>query len=110
MLSKLKQLTRQYSNTDTGKWLKDIDWEKVPVKFKSSLPGDIGGYYSFGKIVVLDTDLYIAFTIYIHQLKHRWQWKTNPIKYIIGKLYRPLIENEAYKQQQYAQNWFLNRD
>lgn len=105
MLTKLKVKIEQYSETPSGKWLKDFDWSSVPVTFKDKFPGDVAGYYSFGKIVLLNTDIFTIFPIYVHELRHRWQWKKNPLKYIIGKLYRPLIQNDAYAEQDKATEW-----
>lgn len=95
LIMNLKRYARLYAKTEDGKWLNDFDWENIPVITISKLPGDIVGMYSFGKIVILDTNVEIIFSTYIHELRHRWQWKKSPIKYIIGKIYRPLIEDDA---------------
>ena len=108
LLIQLQIKVGQYSETPNGKWLKTFDWADVPVVFKDDLPGYIAGYYSFGGIVLLRADLSTIFPIYVHELRHRWQWKKNPLKYIIGKLYRPLIENDADEHQKYADDWFCD--
>lgn len=106
LLEELKDKVWRYSQTEQGKWLNDIDWQSVPVEFEGTLPGDIAGLYSFGGIVLLEADVSTIFPIYVHELRHRWQWKKNPLKYIIGKLYRPLIEDDADREQQKADDWF----
>ena len=106
LLEELKVAAALYSQTESGKWLNDFCWADVPVTFKGELPGDIAGLYSFGGIVLLRADVSTIFPIYVHELRHRWQWKRNPLKYIVGKLYRPLIENDADTEQNKADNWF----
>lgn len=95
LIMNLKRYARLYSETEDGKWLNDFDWQKVPVITISELPCDVVGMYSFGKIVLLDTNVELIFSTYIHELRHRWQWKKSPFKYIVGKIYRPLIEDDA---------------
>ena len=106
LFEELQDKVWQYSQTEDGNWLNDFRWADVPVAFKNELPGDIAGLYSFGSIVLLDADVSTIFPIYVHELRHRWQWERKPLKYIIGKLYRPLIENDADLEQQKADNWF----
>jgi hypothetical protein len=106
LLIQLQIKVGQYSDTPNGKWLKEFDWSGVPVAFKDDLPGYIAGYYSFNGITLRKADVSSIFSIYVHELRHRWQWKKNPLKYIIGKLYRPLIENDADEHQKYADDWF----
>jgi hypothetical protein len=95
LIMQLKRYAELYAETTNGKWLNDFDWQSVPIITISKLPGDVVGMYSFGRIVILDTNVEIIFSTYIHELRHRWQWKTSPLKYILGKFYRPLIENDA---------------
>lgn len=104
----LKSAVRQYRYTIQGKWLNDIQWEAVPVTFKETLPGHIAGMYSCGKIVLLHADISTIFPIYVHELRHRWQWQNNPLKYLVGKilLFRRLIENDADREQQKADDWY----
>ena len=109
LLEELKVNVGLYSQTEDGKWLQEFAWADVPVSFKDKLPGDIAGLYSFGGIVLLHADLSTIFPIYVHELRHRYQWKKNPLKYLIGKLYRPLIEDDAYMEQEKADNWFCGR-
>lgn len=106
LLTELQIKVGQYSETPNGKWLKEFDWSSVPVTFKEDLPGYIAGYYSFGGIALLRADISTIFPIYVHELRHRWQWKKHPLKYLIGKIYRPLIENDADEHQKYADDWF----
>ena len=109
LLEELKDEVWRFSQTEDGQWLNNIDWIDVPVSFKDKLPGDIAGLYSFGGIVLLHADLSTIFPIYVHELRHRYQWKKNPLKYLIGKLYRPLIEDDADMEQEKADNWFCGR-
>ena len=102
LLEELKDEVWRYSQTEDGQWLNNLDWIDVPVSFKDKLPGDIAGLYSFGGIVLLHADLSTIFPIYVHELRHRYQWKKNSLKYLIGKLYRPLIEDDADMEQEKA--------
>lgn len=105
-MEKLKQLTSEYAHTADGRWLNDFDWKKVPVEF-CNLPFGIVGMYSFGKIKLLNCpDPGLIFPIYVHELRHRWQRKKHPFKYLIGKLYRPLIEDDADEQEKLADDWY----
>lgn len=106
LLVELKDKVWRYSQTEAGKWLNDIDWANIPVKFIDKLPWTISGIYGFRFIFLLRADVSTIFMMYIHELYHRWQWKKNPLKYIVGKLYRPLIENDADREQQKADDWF----
>ena len=108
-LSELQKYVTLYSTTENGYWLNDFDWNSVPVTFKEDLPEYVAGYYSFNGIALRNADVSSLFEIYVHELRHRWQWKRNPLKYIVGKLYRPLIENDAYMEQEKADNWFCGR-
>lgn len=95
LIYNLKKYARKYSKTEDGKWLNDFDWQSVKLVIISELPGDIIGMYSFGKIFLLDTNVDIIFSTYIHELRHRWQRVNHPWKFLAGKIYRPLIENDA---------------
>jgi hypothetical protein len=95
LIMQLKRYAKLYAETAEGDWLNSFDWQKVPVITISELPRDVVGMYSFGKIVLLDTNVELIFSTYIHELRHRWQWKKSPLKYIVGKIYRPLIEDDA---------------
>ena len=103
----LRKYARRYAETDDGKWLNDFEWEKVPVVTISELPGDIIGMYSFGKIFVLDTNLEIIFSTYIHELRHRWQRVKHPWKFLAGKVYRPLIEKDADAETEKADKFIV---
>lgn len=102
---KLMMTIRQYAKTEQGKWLNDYDWDNVPVVVITKLPGDIAGMYSCGYIVLLDGDESIIAPIYLHELRHRWQWQKQRFKYLLGKLYRPLIEKDAYARQAEFEEW-----
>lgn len=109
LLDELKDEVWRYSQTEAGNWLNEFAWADVPVAFKNKLPGDIAGLYSFGKIVLLDADMSTIFPIYIHELRHRWQWVKKPLKYLVGKLYRPLIEDDADTEQNKADEWYCEK-
>ena len=104
----LEAMVRKYAATKNGSWIYDIEWLKIPVELKE-LSGDVMGKYSFGKIILRESyEPKLIFSTYVHELRHRWQWVTSPIRYIIGKLFRPLIEIDAYKQQDLADAWLDN--
>jgi len=104
----LEMLVRKYASTENGKWIYDIEWLKIPVELKE-LEGDVMGKYAFGKIVLRESyEPSLIFSTYIHELRHRWQWLQNPLKYIIGKVIRPIIEIDAYHQQDLADQWMDN--
>ena len=106
LIVQLKKWTQKYAETPEGAWLNDIEWDDVPLVVMSEFRNpDVMGMYSFGRIYVRDTNLELIFAIYIHELRHRWQWKTKPIFYLIGKVVRPLIENDAYSIQDKADAW-----
>ena len=106
---KLKELAESYSRTAEGSWLDDFDWKSVPVKFKQ-LRNDVVGYHFLGTITLLEVvDESFIFDIYVHELRHVWQWKKHPLRYIAGKLYRPLIEDDADREELKALKWYENR-
>ena len=116
MLLQMRQQTMQYSMTESGKWLNDFVWSDVPVEFRpeSELPKDVMGMYNFGTIVLRDAGgcLVYIWPTYIHELRHRWQWKRHPIWYLIGKIFflRFLIENDAYAEEDKAEAWMMTKN
>lgn len=106
----LYELTKEYvATTQEGHWLNDIRWSIVPVIMKE-LPKDVCGKYSFGKIYLMPcAEATAIFPTYIHELRHCWQWKTKPIFYVVGKIIRPLIEDDAVCQEEAASNWIQAR-
>ena len=108
MINELKKLATEYAKTEDGKWLNEIDWINVPVTFKE-LGGYIMGYHFFGRVVLREVcDISLIFDIYIHELRHVWQSKKQPLRYLIGKLFRFIIENDADIEEKKALNWFEN--
>lgn len=109
MINELKSLASEYAKTSDGLWLNEFDWNGVPVKFKK-LSNDVIGYHFFGKITLLEVcDASLIFDIYIHELRHVWQAKKRPIFYLIGKIFRFLIEDDADNEEMKALNWFRNK-
>ena len=109
MITDLKSLADEYSKTSEGSWLNEFDWSSVPVKFKK-LKNDVVGYHFFGAITLMEVcDANIIFDIYIHELRHVWQAKKHPFFYLIGKLLRFLIENDADAEEAKALNWITNK-
>lgn len=105
MLTQLKKLTTDYAKTADGSWLNDFDWQNVPVKFKKLTNGVIG-YHFFGQITLMEVcDVSLIFDIYIHELRHVWQSKKQPLRYLAGKLIRPLIEKDADREEEKALKW-----
>ena len=108
ILAKLKKMAREYSLMDEGQWLLDFEWDAVPVSMRK-LPPDICGMQFFGVIYLIPCCEPLAlFSTYIHELRHVWQRKMHPLQYYVGKIYRPLIENDAKAQEFSAENWILN--
>lgn len=110
MIRQLQSLTEEYAETDDGKWLNDFDWDSVPVRLKALKHG-IVGYHFFGKITLADSACVgLIFDIYIHELRHVWQSKKQPLRYLLGKLYRPLIEKDADVEETKALKWYCNNN
>lgn len=107
-LNVLKDFVNTYQNTIQGKWLNDINWQSIPVTFVKKLPWKIAGFYFLRWIVLLRADVSSIFPLYVHELRHRWQWKKSPMKYLVGKLYRPLLENDADIEEKKADDWFCD--
>ena len=109
MLNELKKLADKYSQTEDGSWLNEFDWKSVPVKFKK-LKYDIVGYHFCGTITLMEVcDSSLIFDIYIHELRHVWQSKKQPIKYLIGKLFRWIIEDDADNEEKKALKWYTKQ-
>lgn len=106
MLKQLQYLASDYAKTSDGVWLNDFDWRRVPVRFKE-LRNDVVGYHFLGTITLMKVvDVSLIFDIYIHELRHVWQWKKQPLRYLIGKLIRPLIEKDADREERKALEWY----
>lgn len=103
----LKEYVLEYVKTEDGKWIGDMDdWSLIPVELKRFSDPDICGSYSFGTIYLMECGVPNAiFEIYVHELRHAWQKRTCLWKYLIGKIYRPLIENRAFEEQEKAAKW-----
>ena len=111
ILRQLKHMVMNYCQTEKGRWITQLEWGKIPVELRDDLKDDVMGMYSFGKIVLRGSyDARLIFSTYVHELRHRWQWVTNPITYIIGKVIRPLIERDAYRQENIADDWINNQN
>lgn len=103
--SKLHMFAHEYRMTESGSWLGDFLWYDIPIEFKK-LKNDVVGYYAFGKIVLMEVlGAEVIFDIYIHELRHAWQRQKHPFRYFIGKLYRPLIEEDADREELKALKW-----
>ena len=89
LIMNLKRYASLYAETEDGKWLNDFDWQKVKLVTVSEFPSEaIMGMYSFGKIIVRDTNIELVFSTYIHELYHQWQKKQSFIRYVAGKFLR----------------------
>lgn len=109
MLNKLKSLTDEYSKTADGDWLNDFNWRNVPVKFKN-LNNYVVGYHFFGTITLKESpDAGLIFDIYIHELRHVWQSRKQPLRYLAGKLFRRLIEDDADREEINAYKWYREK-
>jgi hypothetical protein len=105
VIEQLERLVRLYSMYTSGRWLDEIRWqERSPIMRK--LPQDVCGMYVAGHIVLMPSlEPDAIFPTYIHELRHRWQAHRHPILYIIGKIIRPLIEDDAVCQEDMARMW-----
>lgn len=109
MITKLKQLASEYAKTANGAWLNEFDWMSVPVKFKK-LKHDVIGYHFFGRITLMEVvDSSLIFDIYIHELRHVWQSRKQPLRYLAGKLFRKLIEDDADREELKATEWYRRK-
>lgn len=110
MLNQLKTIASEYAKTPSGKWLNEFDRESVPVRFKR-LKHDVVGCHFLGRITLMEVvDVGLIFDIYIHELRHVWQSKKQPLKYLAGKLFRKLIEDDADREEAKALTWFNSRN
>ncbi len=108
IVKSLKQRAQSYAMTDAGQWLLDFKWWDVKVALRV-LPPDVCGMYFFGVIYLMDClEADAIFPTYIHELRHRWQRVTNPVTYYIGKIYRPIIEDDARRQEHLAEDWLAH--
>jgi hypothetical protein len=106
MINELKALATEYAKTEEGAWLDEFDWASTPVRFKV-ITSDTMGYHFLGHITLREVvDISLIFDIYIHELRHVWQFKKHPVMYLIGKIFRPLIENDADAEEAKALKWF----
>lgn len=108
LIKELHQKAELYAQTPDGAWLNEFDWKnalEVRVVEKFSFEW-LSGFYGFGYLFIHQADVSTIFYMYIHELRHRWQWKKNPLKYLIGKVIRPIIERDADREQKKADDWF----
>ena len=109
VLKGLRELASLYAVSEPGKWLQDFPWKSIPVNLKT-LPKDVCGMYFMGRICLMNCgEASALFPIYVHELRHRWQRVTNPVRYFLGKIYRPLIERDADREENAASEWLDNR-
>lgn len=110
VLRDLRAMAGAYAISEKGKWLQEFPWKSIPVNLKT-LPRDVCGMYFAGKICLMNSvDALCLFPIYIHELRHRWQRVTCPILYFIGKIYRPLIEEDAVAEEDRSRAWLEGMD
>lgn len=110
MINKLKSLASEYAGTPSGAWLNEFDWQNVPVMFKK-FKHDVVGCHFLGRITLMEVvDVSLIFDIYIHELRHVWQSKKQPLRYLVGKLFRKLIEDDADREEAKALTWFNSRN
>ena len=110
MLNQLKSLADEYSKTADGDWLNDFNWCAVPVKFKNLKNGVVGCHF-FGTITLKESpDAGLIFDIYIHELRHVWQFRKQPLRYLAGKLFRRLIEDDADREEFKAFKWYREKN
>lgn len=106
MLNQLKSLASKYAKTPDGDWLNEFDWQNVPVKFKNLKYGAVGCHF-FGTVTLKESpDAGLIFDIYIHELRHVWQSRKQPLRYLAGKIFRRLIEDDADNEEVKAYKWY----
>lgn len=89
LITQLKRYAHLYAKTADGAWLNDFDWQAVKLVTVSEFPSDATmGLYSFGKIIVRDTNIELVFSTYIHELYHQWQKHQSLTQYAAGKFLR----------------------
>lgn len=123
LIMNLKRYARLYAETEDGKWLNDFDWQSVKLVAVSEFHDEaIMGMYSFGKILVRDTNIELVFSTYIHELYHQWQKNQSYIHYVAGKFlrifsvilgrlgvtYDPRFEREADAENKKADDFISN--
>ena len=109
MVRELRTLAREYGHTIAGSWLGEIDLDAIPVELVE-MRGDTVGMTRLGCIFLKECSVpSVLFGTYIHELRHVWQWKRHPFIYIIGKILRPLIENDADGQETMSEQWMDGR-
>ena len=110
MINELKSLAYAYAKTPDGSWLDEFDWQNVPVKFKK-LKQNVIGYHFLGRITLMAVvDVSLIVDIYIHELRHVWQSRKQPLRYLVGKLFRKPIEDDADREEAKALTWFNSRN
>lgn len=110
IVAALRAYANEYSTTDGGLWLRDFDWASIPVELKRFADPDVCGQYTFGVILLMECAVPSAlFEIYVHELRHAWQSRKCLWKYLLGKIFRPLIEKRAYEEQDKAAAWIESR-
>lgn len=110
MINELTSIASEYAKTADGAWLNEFDRKSVPVRFKK-LKHDVIGYHFFGRITLMEVvDVSLIFDIYVHELRHVWQAKKQPLRYLVGKLFRKLIEDDADREEAKAAEWYRRRN
>lgn len=109
-VSDLKRIALKYSFTEEGSWLNEINWTAIPVSI-TELPKDVCGMYSFGRIWLMPClQPEAVFSTYVHELRHRWQKEKHLLMFLAGKVIRPIIENDAEREEAKAQAWINGRE
>ena len=103
----LNNWPRKYSATPDGAWLREFNWESIPVEWSTRCNPENGimGMYTFGKIFLMDCEYVpeLIWPTYIHELHHRYQRTRQPLRFFVGKLIRPLIERPADAEEKKAE-------
>lgn len=110
IIESIRSITKEYSRSKTGAWLNELKWEEIPVSIKK-LPEDVCGMYSLGRIWLMESLVPESiFPTYVHELRHRWQWSKSRILYMLGKIYRPLIEKDAVAREEESGDWLMKEE
>ena len=123
------RLLETYSKTDAGNWMNDFQWRAFIINWCPAMldsDGVMGAYVPWlgNKVFLLPSDSpvvagredywpgLIASTL-VHELRHAWQYRRNPILYVIcclPVLREFTLERDAWAITKPAEDFFAELD